>query len=271
MPAWCAGDGALARADGLRREVRVRGLAVNNRVAQAGGPGSALRGQSRRHRLRRNRTRRLAADAAAARATDRIDLRLQLLPDGPRKLGQWAGVTLHHAGGHAMARLALLDGALEAGGLAPGASGFVQAVCDRPIFACCGDRIVIRDAAGSETLGGGRVLDPFPPARHRRRPERLAVLAVLEDPDRATRLAPWSSAPLRAGCKELALAHNPPGRGLTDLPPAARHVGRRQVAASSRRPPGLRWVTPLARLCASRAVADEPGVERERLADVCRN
>ena len=54
-----------------------------------------------------------------------------------------------------------------------------------------------RDAAGRETLGGGRVLDPFPPSRHRRRPDRLALLAVLERPDPAERLAGLvASAPL---------------------------------------------------------------------------
>ncbi len=268
-----AGDTVLlARADGLRREVRVRGLRVNNRVAQAGGPGSRCAvnlvgidyGEIERGDW--------LLTPQPARATDRIDLRLQLLPDAPRKLGQWAGVTLHHAGGHAMARLALLDGALEAGGLAPGASGLVQAVCDRPIFACCGDRIVIRDAAGSETLGGGRVLDPFPPARHRRRPERLAVLAVLEDPDRATRLAALvERAPCGLDVQELALAHNLSAGGLTDLLPAARHVGAK---AGGRIFSPAAWAAlgdaVLARLAAHHAqFADEPGVERERLRRMC--
>ncbi|MDV7399420.1 hypothetical protein RZS08_48860, partial [Arthrospira platensis SPKY1] len=105
-----------------------------------------------------------------------LDLRLSILADSPRTLGQWSAVSLHHAGGQAQARLALLDESLESGGLKPGGSGLVQAVLDRPILVCWGDRIVIRDAAGRITLGGGRVLDPFPPARHRRRPERLTLL-----------------------------------------------------------------------------------------------
>src|SRR5690606_4523779 len=132
----------LARADGLRRALRVRGLRVNGRISESGSQGSRcavnLAGIDYGEVERGD----WLLTPQAARATDRIDLRLQLLPDAPRKLGQWSSVTLHHAGGHAMARLALLDEALEAGGLAPGASGLVQAVCDRPLFACCGDRIV---------------------------------------------------------------------------------------------------------------------------------
>ncbi|MBN8443835.1 MAG: selenocysteine-specific translation elongation factor, partial [Thauera sp.] len=145
----------LARPDGFSRELRVRGLHVNNRKAEVGERGSRcavnLAGIDHADVERGD----WLIAPLLARPTDRLDLRLHLLPGAVRKLGQWQGVTLHHAGGHAMARLALLDDALEAGGLAPGASGLVQAVLDRPVFACHGDRIVIRDAAGRETLGGG--------------------------------------------------------------------------------------------------------------------
>ncbi|ATE62099.1 selenocysteine-specific translation elongation factor [Thauera sinica] len=262
----------LARPSGFSREVRVRGLHVNSRRAEAGGPGSRcavnLAGIDYGDIERGDW---LLAPALAC-ATDRLDLRLHLLPEAGRRLGQWAGVTLHHAGGHAMARLALLDGALEAGGLAPGASGLVQAVLDRPVFACHGDRVVIRDAAGRETLGGGRVLDPFPSARHRRRPERLALLAALEDADPAARLAALlEAAPAGLDADEVAAAHNLPGDGWRALLPAGavalpRPANRLLGAAA--------WArlgdAILARLAAHHAdFADEPGVERERLRRMC--
>ncbi|WP_068805965.1 selenocysteine-specific translation elongation factor [Thauera phenolivorans] len=268
-----AGDTVLlARPDGFRRELRVRGLRVNGRAADAGAAGSRcavnLSGIDYGEVERGD----WLFLPQAVRATDRLDLRLQLLPDAPRKLAQWSGATLHHAGGQAMARLALLDEALEAGGLAPGGSGLVQAVCDRPLFACCGDRVVIRDAAGRETIGGGRVLDPFPPARHRRRPERLAMLALLAAPDPATRLAALvEHAPLGVDPAELALAHDLPGGRIQALVPDARHLATRSggrifsVAA---------WTalgeTVLTRLAVHHAdFADEPGVERERLRRMC--
>jgi selenocysteine-specific elongation factor len=43
-----------------------------------------------------------------------------------------------------------------------------------------GDRLIVRDAQGRHTLGGGSVLDPFAPARRRRSLERLGFLAALE-------------------------------------------------------------------------------------------
>ena len=262
----------LARPEGFRREVRVRGLRANNRKVEAASPGSRCavnlsgidfgeieRGDWLLH-------------PALAHPTDRLDLRLQLLAEAPRKLGQWASATLHHAGGHAMARLVLLDDALEAGGLAPGGSALVQAVLDRPVFACCGDRIVIRDAAGSETLGGGTVLDPFAPARHRRRPERLALLAVLEQADPAERLAALvASAPLGLDLDELAATHNLPEGRWQALLPHARHVrtkaGGRVFAQAAWAALGEAVLTRLA--AHHEAFADEPGVERERLRRMC--
>ncbi len=262
----------LARADGLRRELRVRGLRVNGRGADLGASGSRcavnLSGIDYGELERGD----CLLAPQPARATERIDLRLQLLPDAPRRLAQWSSVTLHHAGGHAMARLALLDGALEAGGLAPGASGLVQAVCDRPLFACCGDRIVIRDAAGRETIGGGRVLDPFPPARHRRRPERLALLSVLGDTNVSTRLATLvERAALGMDAQELALAHNLPGTRLHALLPHARHVATRDgERIFSPRSWAALGEAVLTRLGAHHeSFADEPGVERERLRRMC--
>ncbi|WP_205895286.1 SelB domain-containing protein, partial [Metapseudomonas otitidis] len=48
-----------------------------------------------------------------------------------------------------------------------------------PAHAVHGDRLVLRDQSAQRTLGGGRVLDPFAPARNRRSTERLAQLQAL--------------------------------------------------------------------------------------------
>ncbi len=67
--------------------------------------------------------------------------------------------------------------------IAPGESGFVQVDLEHPIAALWGDRAIIRDHAARHTLAGGRVLDPVAPRRGRSRPERLAALAALAEPD----------------------------------------------------------------------------------------
>src|SRR5215475_11599909 len=57
--------------------------------------------------------------------------------------------------------------------------------CALPISigALTGDRLVLRDATATRTIGGGVLIDPFPPRRGRRTPERLAQLQALDQAD----------------------------------------------------------------------------------------
>ncbi len=64
--------------------------------------------------------------------------------------------------------------------LPPGGEATAQIVTDRPLGALHGDRFILRDQSAQRTIGGGRLLDPWPPARGRRRPERLAALRALD-------------------------------------------------------------------------------------------
>ena len=115
-------------------------------------------------------------DRALHAPSDRIDVRLRVLADEPRALRHWTPVHAHLAAAHSTARVAVLG----AGSIAPGDSGRVQIVLDRPIHALAGDRIVIRDQSATRTMGGGAVIDPFSPKRGRARPARLAWLDAIE-------------------------------------------------------------------------------------------
>jgi len=77
---------------------------------------------------------------------------------------------------------------LDADTLAPGAEALAQIVADRPTGALHGDRFILRDQSAQRTIGGGVLLDPWPPARGRRRPERLANLRALDRPQAAETL-----------------------------------------------------------------------------------
>ncbi len=66
---------------------------------------------------------------------------------------------------------------------------YVQVVLDEPVHALAKDVFILRHAGAQKTLAGGTVLDPFPPLRGRRRPERTAVLAALDRPDARSALA----------------------------------------------------------------------------------
>jgi selenocysteine-specific elongation factor len=70
---------------------------------------------------------------------------------------------------------------LDAERIEPGASGVLaRFTLDRPIGALARDRFVLRDASATRTIGGGTLIDPFPPRRGRRTPERLVQLAALD-------------------------------------------------------------------------------------------
>ena len=114
-------------------------------------------------------------DRALHAPTDRIDVRLSVLPGEERALRHWTPVHAHLAASHSMARVAVLG----AGSIAPEESGRVQIVLDQPMHALAGDRIVVRDQSATRTVGGGTVIDPFSPKRGRARPARLAWLDAI--------------------------------------------------------------------------------------------
>jgi selenocysteine-specific elongation factor len=94
-------------------------------------------------------------------------------------------VHLHLGAEDVAARVALLEGEP----VAPGRSAWVQLELERPIGALHGDRFIVRDQSALRTLGGGVVVDAFPPATRRRRAQRLAALAALDRPTAAEALA----------------------------------------------------------------------------------
>jgi selenocysteine-specific elongation factor len=85
-------------------------------------------------------------------------------PDEERRPGHGTRVQVHHGTREAPARLAELGGR------------FWQVRLERPLVAARGDRLVIRQVAPPDTLGGGTVLDP----RARRHGPGRDVLARLE-------------------------------------------------------------------------------------------
>ena len=91
---------------------------------------------------------------------------------------------LHLGAAHVTARVAALD----AERIEPGSTVLARLTLDRPIGALACDRLVLRDATATRTIGGGVVIDPFPPRRGRRAPERLAQLTALDQPDPADAL-----------------------------------------------------------------------------------
>ena len=172
------GDQLLLSPAGIA--VRVRGIHAQNRQSGIGMTGQRCALNLAGTDFDKQDVRRgdwVLAEPAHG-PTQRLDVRLQLLAGADKPLRHWSPVHFHLGAVDVMARVALL----EQDKLEPGTSGLAQIVLDRTIGALRGDRFIIRDQSASRTVGGGRVLDPFPPERKRRTPERLAVLAALERP-----------------------------------------------------------------------------------------
>jgi selenocysteine-specific elongation factor len=166
--------------------VRVRSIHAQNREARTGGVGERLALNISGPGVSRERVGRgdwLVSDKLHASA-DRLDVRLRLLPGEPSPLRHGAAVHVHLGAADVTGRIALLTNRQ----LAPGGAGFAQLVLDDPVACLGGDRFILRDRSAQRTIAGGVILDPQAPARGRRRPDRLAILAALENASPAAAL-----------------------------------------------------------------------------------
>jgi selenocysteine-specific elongation factor len=110
------------------------------------------------------------------RPTTLVDCHLRYLPDAPVPLKHNAPVEFYSGAAEAQARVRLLGARLPA----PGEEGWVQLRLEKPVALVRGDRFIIRQPSPSVTIGGGRVVNPFPGRRHRRfRPEVIERLETL--------------------------------------------------------------------------------------------
>jgi selenocysteine-specific elongation factor len=155
---------------------RVRSLHAQNRAAQRGQAGERcalnLVGIEKRSVARGD----WLAEAGLLQPTVRLDVRLRILPGLECRVKPWAPLHVHLGTSHRVARVALL----ETPQLSSGEAARVQLVFDSPVCAQLGDRFIVRNPQSTQTVGGGRVLDPQPPGRRSRTPQRLRYLEALE-------------------------------------------------------------------------------------------
>ena len=134
----------------------------------------------------------------------RLDLELRVSQHAPAALRDGLPVHLHLGTEDVVGRAAVLSGRA----IAPGDSGFVQIDLEQPISALHGDRAVLRDHAARTTLAGGRVVDPRPPRRGRRLPQRLAMLSAMAAAEPAAALRRMLAAEGLVDLAGFALARN---------------------------------------------------------------
>ena len=114
----------------------------------------------------------------------RIDVELRVIEDEKRPLAHWTPVHVHLGAVDVTGRVAILEGR----SIAPGDVALVQLVLDHEIGAWHGDGLILRDQSAQRTIGGARVVDVYPPNRGRAKPDRLAYLHAMAEPDALTAL-----------------------------------------------------------------------------------
>lgn len=170
------------------KQVRVRSLHAQNQPVQQAQAGQrcavALAGIDKDAVHRGD----WLVDPAVALATDRFDVTLTLWKDEEKPLRSGSRVQVHLGAASVPGTVALLD--LEQ--LPPGGTAKAQIITRTPLGAWHGDRVVLRDASATRIMAGGQVLDPRAPVRYRRTPQRLALLAALQQPTVVARLSEYS-------------------------------------------------------------------------------
>lgn len=159
-------------------EVRVRGIHAQNRTAESGHAGQRCALNLAGVHFGKGEVQRgdWILEAPVHAPGQRFDAHFQLLTDEKKALKHWAPVHLHIGTSDVMARVSILeDDVIQPSGMA-----LVQLVTDKPICALNGDRFILRDQSASRTLGGGMVLDSFPPAKNRRTPARICALQAMQ-------------------------------------------------------------------------------------------
>lgn len=173
------GDRVMVSPSGM--EVRIRSIHAQNREAEScfAGQRCALNLAGLHFEKSDIQRGQWILSPEIHRPTANLDVDLRILPGEVQALRHLTQVHFHLGAEHVTGQVVLLDSAE----LKPGARGLARITLARPIGALCNDHFVVRDGAASRTLGGGVVLDPFPPQRGRRNPQRLELLQAWRQGD----------------------------------------------------------------------------------------
>jgi len=231
-----------------KRAVRVRRVEVHGREEETARAGERVSANLVGVELAELHRGMVLSAPDALPVSSRLLVRLELLP-GAAPLDSGSRISFHHFASEARASVRLLDGRT----LAPGGSGLAQLRLSAPLAAAPGDRFVARRLSPVETIGGGTVLDPLPPAwRRRSGPEALAALSALESGSLADRLLLWIEQARERGAAEDELARRAGVRPEAVRGALAAALAAKRVHALRRSPDRYVGEPALARL-ASRA------------------
>lgn len=159
------------------QSARIRGLQTHKTKRETAAPGSRvainLTGVDR-DALQRGQ---VVLAPGTYRSTILCDALYRHLPDADAPLRHNQEVKLFAGSAEVTAKCRIIG----RDSIAPGETGWLQLALQAPISVARNDRFILRRPSPGATLGGGRVLDPYPGRRYRRlRPDTLARFEALE-------------------------------------------------------------------------------------------
>ncbi|RMH00514.1 MAG: selenocysteine-specific translation elongation factor [Chloroflexi bacterium] len=168
------GDSVEIQPTGLT--ARIRGLQTHKTKLETARPGSRvainLTGIDRDQIARGD----VLTLPGTLRPTILLDAIYRHLPDADAPLRHNTEVKFFVGAAEVLARVRVL-GVRQ---IEPGQEGWIQLALQHPVATVRGDRFILRRPSPPATLGGGRILDPYPGRRHRRfHPKVLARLETL--------------------------------------------------------------------------------------------
>jgi len=157
-------------------KARIRGIEIHDEQADIAQPGQrvALNLSGLDRKIERGDT---VTEASLSRSTSTIDTLLKITDYCNRIFENWIRVRLFTGTSEVFGRAILLS---SDEGLFPGDEGYVQFKLETPVFVFRNDRFIIRDFTNQETLGGGRILNPFAPKHKRLADETIQQLKAYE-------------------------------------------------------------------------------------------
>jgi selenocysteine-specific elongation factor len=148
---------------------RIRGLQTHRTKIEEAVPGSRVAVNVTGVEVSQLNRGDVLALPGTYRTTSRVDVSFRLLREAEDSLRHNQTVKLFLGAAQRIARVRVLG----ADAISPGGRGWLQLEVDSPLVGVRGDHFILRRPSPGETLGGGRVADPAPAWRHRRRDPRV--------------------------------------------------------------------------------------------------
>ena len=185
-------SGRIAESDELELlppgvKVRVRGLQVHGQSVKEAHAGQRTAVNLAGVETAQVERGMVLAPAGRLQSTQILDVWIDVLPGVERPVRTRSRVRFHIGAAEVLGRVTVLDGPSE---ISAGGGALAQLRLEAPVVALHDDRFVLRSYSPADTIGGGRVVNPFA-AKHRRKEieQTTQLLRSLLNPERSIKLA----------------------------------------------------------------------------------